>query len=99
MSEVDRVPRKWEKFDAELRAACFRFATGDTLRKLKMYRSSQLKAQRDMSGRAALWMIMRKYTVDAGALHRVGLSQLMNHSYSGDLGLYLDGLDKILGDL
>ena len=29
--------RKWQRFDAELAAACFRFASGEVLRRLKMY--------------------------------------------------------------
>ena len=32
--------RKRERFDAELAAACFRFASGEVLRKLKMYRDT-----------------------------------------------------------
>ena len=36
-TEPEQVSRKWERFDAELSAACFRRANGETLRKLKIY--------------------------------------------------------------
>ena len=45
--------RKWERFDAELAAACFRFASGEVLRKLKMYRDTLQRRGLDVSGRAA----------------------------------------------
>ena len=96
---LEQCSRKWERFDAELAAACFRFASGEVLRRLKMYRDALQRHGRDVSGRAALWFIMQKYVVDAGALQQVGLSRRMGHAYSNDLGLYLDGLDKILEEL
>eukprot|EP00974_Lingulodinium_polyedra_P008295 790897-Lingulodinium_polyedra.AAC.1 len=76
---LENVTRKWERFDAELAAACFRFATGETLRRLKMYRSGLQKAGRDVSGRAALWFILQKYAVEAGVLQQVLLSRRMGH--------------------
>ena len=45
---------KWERFDAELAAACFRFAFGEVIRKLKMYRDALQRRGLDVSGRAAL---------------------------------------------
>ena len=45
--------RKWERFDAELPAACFRFAPGEVLRRLKMYRDTVQWRGLDVSGRAA----------------------------------------------
>ena len=52
-----------------------------------------------MSGRAALWFVLQKYVVEAGALQQVGLSRLIGLTFSGDLGLFLDSLDKILTEL
>ena len=52
-----------------------------------------------MSGRAALWFVLQKYVVEAGALKQVGLSRLIGLTFSGDLGLFLDSLDKILTEL
>ena len=49
--------RKWERFDAELAAACFRFASGEVLRRLKMYRDALQRRGLDVSGRAALWFV------------------------------------------
>ena len=57
--------RKWERFDAELAAACFRFASGEVLRKLKMYRDTLQQRRLDVSGRAALWFVLQKYVVEA----------------------------------
>ena len=91
--------RKWERFDAELAAACFRFASGEVLRKLKMYRDALQRRGLDVSGRAALWFVLQKYVVEVGALQQVGLSRLMGLTFSGDLGLFLDSLDKILTEL
>ena len=71
-STLERVSRKWERFDAELAAACFRFATGKTLRKLKMYRTSLQKLGRDVPGRAALWCILQDYAVEAARCSRWG---------------------------
>ena len=88
--------RKWERFDAELAAECFRFASGEVLRRLKMYRDA---LQLDVSGRASLWFVLQKYVVEAGALQQVGLSRLMGLTYSGGLGLFLDSLDQILTEL
>ena len=51
--------RKWERFDAELAAACFRFASGEVLRKLKMYRDTLQRRGLDVSGRAALWFVLQ----------------------------------------
>ena len=85
--------RKWERFDAELAAACFRFASGEVLRRLKMYRDALQRRGLDVSGRAALWFVLQKYVVEAGALQQVGLSRLIGLTFSGDLGLFLDSLD------
>ena len=52
-----------------------------------------------MSGRAALWFILQKYVVEAGALQQVGLSRLIGLTFSGDLGLFLESIDKILTEL
>ena len=51
--------RKWERFDAELAAACFRFASGEVLRRLKMYRDALRRRGLDVSGRAALCLSCR----------------------------------------
>ena len=91
--------RKWERFDAELAAACFRFASGEVLRRLKMYRDALQRRGLDVSGRAALWFVLQKYVVEAGALQQVGLSRLIGLTFSRDLGLFLDSLDKILTEL
>ena len=91
--------RKWERFDAELAAACFRFASGEVLRRLKMYRDALQRRGLDVSGRAALWFVLQKYVVEAGALQQVGLSRLIGLTFSGDLGLFVDSLDKILTEL
>ena len=88
--------RKSERFDAELAAPCFRFASGEVLRRLKMYRDALQRRGLDVSGRAALWFVLQKYVVEAGALQQVGLSRLMELTFSGDLGLFLDSLDRIL---
>ena len=88
--------RKWERFDAELAAACFRFASGEVLRRLEMYRDGLERRSLDVSGRAALWFVLQKYVVEAGTLQQVGLSRLMGLTFSGDIGLFLDSLDKIL---
>ena len=53
----------------------------------------------DVSGRAALWFVLQKYVVEAGALQQVGLSRLIGLTFSGDLGLFLDSPDKILTEL
>ena len=79
--------RKWERFDAELEAACFRFASGEVLRRLKMYRDALQRRGLDVSGRAALWFVLQKYVFEAGALQQVGLSRLIGLTFSGDLGL------------
>ena len=42
---------------------------------------------------------MQKDVVEAGALQQVGLSRLIGLTFSGDLGLFLDSLDKILTEL
>ena len=91
--------RKWERFDAELAAACFRFASGEVLRRLKMYRDALQRRGLDVSGRAALRFVLQKYVVDSGAVQQVRLSRLMGLTFSGDLGLFLDSLDKILTEL
>ena len=52
-----------------------------------------------MSGRAALWFVLQQCVVEAGALQQVGLSRLIGLTLSGDLGLFLDSLDKILTEL
>ena len=91
--------RKWERFDAELAAACFRFASGEVLRRLKMYRDALQRRGLDVSGRAALWFVLQKYVVEGGALQQVGFSRLIGLTFSGDLGLFLDSLDKILTEL
>ena len=91
--------RKWERFDAELAAACFRFASGEVLRRLKMCRDALQRRGLDVSGRAALWFVLQKYVVEAGALQQVGLSRLIGLTFSGDLGLFLDSRDKILTEL
>ena len=91
--------RKWERFDVELAAACFRFASGEVLRRLKMYRDTLQRRGLDVSCRAALWFVLQKYVVEAGALQQVGLSRLIGLTFSGDLGLFLDSLDKILTEL
>ena len=43
--------------------------------------------------------LAKKYVVEAGALQQVGLSRLIGLIFSGDLGLFLDRLDKILTEL
>ena len=92
--------RKWERFDAELAAACFRFASGvRCFARLKMYRDTLQRRGLDVSGRAAVWFVSQKYVVEAGALQQVGLSRLIGLTFSGDLGLCLDSLDKILTEL
>ena len=88
--------RNWELFDAELAAACFRFASGEVLRRLKMYRDTLQRRGLDVSGRAALWFVFQKHAVEAGALQQVGLSRLIGLTFSGELGLFLDSLDKNL---
>ena len=90
---------KWERFDAELAAASFRFASGEVLRKLKSYRDTLQRRGLDVSGRAALWFVLQKYVVEAGALQQVGLSRLIGLTFPGDLGLFLDSRDKILTEL
>ena len=77
--------RKWEWFDAELAAACFRFASGEVLRRLKMYRDALQRLGLNVSGRAALWFVLQKCVVEAGALQQVGLSRLNGLTFSGDL--------------
>ena len=108
LKAVERAPthktlevcsRKWERFDAELAAACFRFASGEVLRRLKMYRDTLQRRGLDVFGRAALWFVLQKYIVETGALQQVGLSRLIGLTFSGDLGLFLDSLDKILTEL
>ena len=90
---------KWERFDAEHAAACFRFASGEVLRRLKMYRDALQRRGIDVSGRAALWFVLQKYVVEAGAFQLVGLSRLIGLTFSGDLGVFLDSQDKILTEL
>ncbi|CAK0892990.1 unnamed protein product, partial [Prorocentrum cordatum] len=43
---------------------------GETLRKMKMCRDGRLKLGNDVSGRVALWFILRKYDVEAGAMQQ-----------------------------
>ena len=64
-----------------------------------MYRDALQRRGLDVSGRAALWFVLQKYVVEAGALQQVGLSRLIGPTFSGDLGLFLDSLDKILMEL
>ena len=64
-----------------------------------MYRDALQRRGLDVSGRAALWFVLQKYVVEAGALQQVGLSRLIGLTFSGDLGLFLDSLDKILTEL
>ena len=89
--------RKWERF--ELAAACFRYASGEVLRRLKMYRDALQRRGLDVSGRPALWFVLQKYVFEDGALQQVGLSNLIGLTFSGDLGLFLDSLVKILTEL
>ena len=67
-TELESVTKKGERFDAELTAACFRFALRETLRKLKIYRSALQKSGGEPPGRASVWFILQKYVVEAGAL-------------------------------
>ena len=90
--------RKWERFDAELAVACFRFASGEVLRRLKMYRDTLQRSFLDVSGRAALWFVLQKY-VEIGALQQVGLSRLIGLTFSDDLGLSWTAQTKILTEL
>ena len=53
----------------------------------------------DVSGRAAMWFVLQKYAVEAGALQQVGLSRLIGLPFSGDLGLFLDSLNRISKEL
>ena len=74
---VEVCSRKWERFDAELAAACFRFASGEVLRRLKMYRDALQRRGLDVSGRAALWFVLQKYVVEAGALQQDSLDKIL----------------------
>ena len=49
------------------------------------------------SGRCALWEALQYYVVEIGAAFQVDLHALWHLKYKGDLALYLDGLDEILG--
>ena len=64
-----------------------------------MYRDTLQRSGLDVSGRATLWFVLQKYVVEAGAIQQVGLSRLNGLTFSGDLGLFLDSLDKILTEL
>ena len=53
------------------------------------------------TGSGCVWscFVLQKYAVEAGALQQVGLSRLIGLTFSGDLGLFLDSVDKILTEL
>ena len=53
-----------------------------------MYRDALQRRGLDVSGRAALWFVLQKYVVEAGALQQVRLSRLIGLTFSGDLGLF-----------
>ena len=87
--------RKWERLDAELAAACFRFASGEVLRKLKMYRDTLQRR---------VWMclvvLLCGLSCRSMLLRPERFSRsLIGLTFSGDLGLFLDSLDKILTEL
>ena len=49
-----------------------------------------------MTGRTALWMLLQRFMIERGKATQVELTQLLMHTFNGDLELYLDGLDTIL---
>ena len=49
-----------------------------------------------MSGRLAFRMFLDQYRLDMDRAIELDMRTLWAHEYSGDLALYLDGLDKIL---
>ena len=85
--------REWERFDAEIAAACFRFASG-----ARCFAGSRC-TEMLFSGGVWMCLVVLQVYCRGRALQQVGLSRLIGLTFSGDLGLFLDSLDKILTEL
>ena len=52
-----------------------------------------------LSGRAALYILLKRYEIDRGAAVQVDLSVLLALTYNGELELFLDKIDSVLAGL
>ena len=96
---MDVVPRKWEQFDTELSQAILRIATGSLRRELVRRQQDALQKGETLAGRLALWLLRHRYMLESGDTAQVEMTRLMNLRFNGDLELYLDSLDTVLGTM
>ncbi|CAK0819868.1 unnamed protein product [Prorocentrum cordatum] len=96
VEDVEYIPKKWDLFDTELCSALKKGASGAIGRQLTLHQEKNARFGTPASGRAALYMILRRFELDSGKAHRVHLAALNALKYNGDLEVYLDALDARL---
>ena len=97
--ELQTVSSGWDDLDTSLMAAVNKIAKGPVQREITMYREDLLQRGLPMSGRSALWILLRRFHIDMGQTLHVDLNCLMQLKFEGDLELFLDSLDHCLKNM
>jgi hypothetical protein len=96
ISELERSGKRWDDLDTALATAMVDIARGPLKRELLMYQEKQSKRGEPLCGRAAVFMMFRRFQIEKGASIQVDLNQLMCLRFNGDLEGYLDAWDDVL---
>ena len=90
ISKLGAADARWDELDRALAKTLMHLVTGDVSRELLLYQEQQTRRGMPLKGRAAWWMILRKFRLDEGKTSKVNIKALMKVAYKGDLGQFLD---------
>jgi hypothetical protein len=94
--ELLKVSSRWEDLDSLLANSVMSIARGPLKRELLQYQEQLLQRGVPMCGRAAMYLMLRRYHIDGGTSMQHDLAHLMSLRYDGDLEIFLDKFDTYL---
>ena len=97
--DLENPSEKWDDLDTALATAILEISRGPVKREILMYQEEQLHKGQPLCGRPALWIFLRRYTIDKGQSVHVDLNSLLKIEFDGDLELFLDTFDHCLLNL
>ena len=90
------MSKKWDDLDTELANAIMRIAAGSLCREILLYSESRRQVGSPVSGRAIVYLFLKRYDMDRGQVLHVDLAALIQLQYRNDLEAYLDDVENVL---
>ena len=85
VTQLENISKRWDQFDTELCSAVLKVANGAAKRELALYQESRQACGYPMSGRAALFLLIKRLKVVTGSMLQIEMQSLLALEFKGDM--------------